>query len=127
MNNRPDDSRGFCPVCGSPLAAGAQFCGSCGSHVPSPLNPYDAPTVPDGPPSGTAIETGSESGIEAGSESVSPTVPGIAGLAIETGTRCLTCGASNLPTADHCAVCGVPLLDMDASMWQSEPGRNGNQ
>jgi len=112
MNERPEVQRGLCPVCGSPLAEGAQFCGACGSHVPSPLNPYDAPTTPDGTPS----------------ETISPTMPGLSGIVIETGYPCAACGAINIPGLERCAICGAPLLDEATdSRWPSEPGRNGKQ
>jgi hypothetical protein len=112
MSEVPDVQRGLCPVCGSPLTEGAQFCGACGSHVPSQFNPYDAPTTPEGRPF----------------ESISQTVPGIAGFAIETGARCMTCGAMNVPGVEYGVVCGASLLDeTTGSLWPSEPGRNGNQ
>lgn len=112
MNERPEVQEGLCPVCSSPLSEGAQFCGACGSHVPSPLMPYDAPTTPDGIPS----------------ELASPTVPGISGFALETSARCMTCGSTNLAGAERCVVCGATLLDETGdSFWPPEPGRNGNQ
>lgn len=110
MSEGSDAHAGFCPVCGSPLAEGAQFCGACGSHVPSPYNPYDAPTTPEGIPS----------------ESVAQTVPGIAGFIAETSERCLSCGAALIPGADRCGVCGAPVLG-DDTLWPSEPGHNGHQ
>lgn len=114
MSEGHDNQRGLCPVCGSPLAEGAQFCGACGSHVPTPLNPYDAPTTPDGVPFESA--------------SVAPTVPGISGLAVETGVRCMTCGATNIVGAEVCAACGASLLDeVTRPPSHSQPGRNGNQ
>lgn len=112
MSEWPDNQEAVCPVCGSPLAEGAQFCGECGSHVPSPLIPYDAPTTPDGIPS----------------ESVSPTVPGTSRFAIESATRCTACGTVNLPGAERCAVCGALLPDESAdTLWPTEPGRTGGQ
>jgi predicted amidophosphoribosyltransferase len=112
--DEPEGDGGLCPVCGSPLTPGAQFCGACGSHVPSPLVPYDAPTTPDGPPSASA--------------SVAPTVPGRSGLTIETSARCPSCGAVNAPDAERCALCGASLVNDPAeSRWPSGPGRNGNQ
>lgn len=112
MSERPDVQRGMCPVCGSPLSEGALFCGACGSHVPSPLVPYDAPTSPDGLPS----------------ELVPPTVPSISGLVIESGVLCEACGVANIPGAERCAACGTPLRDEPAnSRWPSEPGRNGHR
>ncbi len=112
MNDRLDVQRGLCPVCGSPLAEGAQFCGACGSHVPSPLNSYDAPTTPDGTPS----------------EAFSSTVPSISGFVIEAGCACAACGAINIPGVERCAACGTPLLDgANDSRSPSEPGHNGNQ
>jgi double zinc ribbon protein len=112
MNERPDIQEALCPVCGSPLAQGAQFCGACGSHAPSPFNPYDAPTTPDGIPS----------------EGIASTAPGIFGLAIESGIPCMACGAVNIPGVERCAACGALLLDEATdSRWQTEPGRNGNQ
>lgn len=112
--DEPEGEGELCPVCGSPLIIGAQFCGACGSHVPSPLAPYDAPTTPEGPSSS--------------SSSVAPTVPGRSSLTIETGARCLTCGALNVPGAERCTLCGASLADDPAdSRWPSEPGRNGNK
>ena len=112
MNDRPDVQKGMCPVCGSPLAEGAQFCGACGSHVPSPLNPYDAPTTPGEMPS----------------EGISATVPSISGLIIETGIPCKACGAINIPGVERCVACGALLLDeTNDSRWPSEPGHNGHQ
>ncbi|HEU5347158.1 MAG TPA: zinc ribbon domain-containing protein [Ktedonobacterales bacterium] len=112
MSERPDVQGGLCPVCGSPLTEGAQFCGACGCHVPSPHHPYDAPTTPEGLPS----------------DAVSPTVPGIPGLSIETGVRCMSCGTANILDADQCVACGASLADEPTELqWHSEPGRNGHQ
>lgn len=112
--DEPEDEAGLCPVCGAPLVIGAQFCGACGSHVPSPLASYDAPTTPEGPSSF--------------SSSVAPTAPGRSGLTIETSARCLSCGAINAPDAERCTLCGASLADDAADLrWPSEPGRNGNK
>jgi Double zinc ribbon len=112
MSERPDLQRGVCPVCGAPLVEGAQFCGACGSHVPSPLIPYDAPTSPDGLPA----------------ELMPPTVPGISSLATETGLRCTVCGTPNLLGVEHCVACGASLADdpTDAQAEGQEPGANGS-
>ena len=115
MSDEPEGAaggdEGLCPVCGSPLTVGAQFCGACGSHVPSPLVPYDAPTTPDGP----------------FTSALASTAPGRSGLTIETGERCLACGAINTSGVERCTLCGASLADDPAeSHWPSEPGRNGN-
>ena len=112
MSEQSEIQGGLCPVCGSLLAEGAQFCGACGSYVPSQMRPYDAPTTPEGLPS----------------DAVSPTLPGIPGLTIETGVHCMSCGAANIPGVDFCAACGAALADEPTGApWHPEPGRNGHQ
>lgn len=112
MSERPEVQGELCPVCGSPLSVGAQFCGACGSHVASPLVPSDAPTTPDGLPS----------------ELIPPTVPGISSLAVESGVICQTCGAANIPGVEQCVACGASMQDEPTDLrWLTEPGRNGHQ